>query len=153
MRSVAEPDQNHPSCWWHSITGVAGVAFNQVGKQWKPQCAKSPQFLATDRFETSYSVHPSTSFALLLSHPHCVFYLLYQRWEKVYIHTAHAVSSVLKVHSLCVRSSVQCVCAASVRIVRSVRSHITDHLEFRVGQEAPGSRTDFMSHHPIIKLT
>ena len=36
------------------------------GKQRKPQCAKSPQFLSSpDRFQTSYSVHPSTSFAIV----------------------------------------------------------------------------------------
>lgn len=48
-----------------SSTSSAAMAFNQGGKQWKPQCAKSPQFLSTDRFQTSYSNNPSTSFASL----------------------------------------------------------------------------------------
>ena len=126
--------QNNPSCWCDIQSGRQTV---------KPQCAKSPQFLASDRSETSYSVHPSTSFAIV--YPGFVtttlLFCLSEMGEiACFVFCAeHAVSSVCCVRSVC------SVC--------SVRSRITDHLQFRVGQETPGSLTDFMSHHPIIKLT
>ena len=66
--------QNNPSCW-------CGI---QSGRQTvKPQCAKSPQFLASDRSETSYSVHPSSSCAhpALFCQPRCTLSILFNNFD------------------------------------------------------------------------
>ena len=166
MRTVAKPDQNNPS-----FVHLAAVAFNQGGKQWKPQCAKSPQFLSTDRFQTSYSDHPSTSFASLPLFCHFLTVssiLCIRDGRKCTLCLFCVIHCAMKSFAECSTYSIQCIvffvcsvhCAVStvhctVCIMQCARPH---YGSFRIpagtlGQETPGCRTDFMSHHPIIKLT
>ena len=113
---------------WNEICGearpkpsVLPVAFNQGGKQWKPHCAKSPPISATDRFQTSYSGHPSTSFATVLpsfvTTSLCLLFIYTSEMgESVYLHFACFVRfakwRTYSSYSVCSVCSVCNVCCA-----------------------------------------
>ena len=149
------------------------------GKQWKPQCAKSPQFLATDRFWTSYSVHPSTSFARVYpSFVETSRFLLFSLSEmgesihfaclcnSVYVvlqsaeHTTRTMSSVWGAFFVCT------VCAASVHCAQCAQCSKPHYGSFRIPGgtgstrqpdwlyvTSPDHQTHIKDNHVSFKIT